>query len=96
VSVAPVDAVLVAGCLLFALSGLRHGFLVGMASSAGVIGGGLLGVVVAPVATRWPLLSELPRLLVAWPRHPRPTAVEIEHKHRSARYCRLRAASDVP
>ncbi len=65
-SVAPVDAVLLAGCLLFALSGLRHGFLVGMASSVGVIGGGLLGVVVASLATRWPLLSEPLRLLVAW------------------------------
>lgn len=37
-----------------------------MASSVGVVGGGLLGVVVAPFATRWPLLSEPPRLLVAW------------------------------
>ena len=44
----PLDAVLVLLGLAFAVSGYRQGFLVGVLSFAGFLGGGLLGIAVGP------------------------------------------------
>lgn len=58
------DLVLVAAALLFAVSGYRQGFVVGVLSFLGFLGGGVLGARAAPaVADSSPFL-ELPRPVV--------------------------------
>ena len=58
------DVVLVVASLLFAVSGYRQGFVVGVLSFVGFLGGGVLGARVAPaVATTGPL-EDLPRTAV--------------------------------
>lgn len=46
------DLVLLAGVALFALSGYRQGFVVGVLSFVGFLGGGLLGAVAAPTVAK--------------------------------------------
>jgi len=59
------DVVLVLAVLLFGLSGYRQGFVVGVLSFAGFLGGGVLGAQLAPTVTSWSVLASLPRAAVA-------------------------------
>ncbi|MGB8651696.1 MAG: MarP family serine protease [Mycobacteriales bacterium] len=59
------DVVLLAGCLLFAISGYRQGFVVGVLSFVGFLGGGVLGAQIAPTLARSGPLQGLPRTTVA-------------------------------
>ena len=59
------DVVLVLAVVLFALSGYRQGFVVGVLSFAGFLGGGVIGARLAPTVTGWSVLSSLPRAGVA-------------------------------
>ncbi len=48
------DVFLLAACVLFGISGYRQGFLIGVLSFAGFLGGGALGAKLAPsLARRW-------------------------------------------
>lgn len=48
------DVVLLVACLVFGLSGYRQGFVVGVLAFAGFLGGGVLGINVAPgIASGW-------------------------------------------
>ena len=58
------DVVLVLAVVLFAVSGYRQGFVVGVLSFAGFLGGGIAGVELAPVVTGWSPLATLPRAAV--------------------------------
>ena len=58
------DVVLVLAVLLFAVSGYRQGFVVGVLSFTGFLGGGVLGAELAPAVTGWSVLSGLPRAAV--------------------------------
>ena len=58
------DVVLVLAVVLFAVSGYRQGFVVGVLSFAGFLGGGVLGAELAPVVTGWSVLAGLPRAAV--------------------------------
>lgn len=53
------DVVLVLAALLFAVSGYRQGFVVGVLSFVGFLGGGVLGARAAPAVAEWGALSEL-------------------------------------
>jgi S1-C subfamily serine protease len=58
------DLVLVVAALLFAISGYRQGFVVGLLSFVGFLGGGVLGAKVAPRLAETEFLENLPRALV--------------------------------
>lgn len=58
------DVILIAASLLFAVSGYRQGFVVGVLSFVGFLGGGVLGAKIAPeIASRGPL-ANFPEALV--------------------------------
>ena len=59
------DVVLLAGAVLFAVSGYRQGFVVGVLSFVGFLGGGVVGATIAPTLARTGPLSGLPRTTVA-------------------------------
>ena len=59
------DIILLSAALLFALSGYRQGFVVGVLSFVGFLGGGVLGATVAPSVARSGPLAGLPRTAVA-------------------------------
>ena len=58
------DIVLVVASLLFAVSGYRQGFVVGVLSFVGFLGGGVLGARVAPAVAATGPLEDLPRTAV--------------------------------
>ena len=58
------DLVLVVAVLLFALSGYREGFVVGVLSFIGFLGGGVLGARVAPTLATWDPLEGVSVLAV--------------------------------
>jgi S1-C subfamily serine protease len=58
------DLVLVLAALLFAVSGYRQGFVVGVLSFVGFIGGGVLGAKAAPGVADASFLADLPRPVV--------------------------------
>jgi len=58
------DVVLVLAALLFAVSGYRQGFVVGVLSFVGFLGGGVLGTRVAPTVASYELFAELPSAAV--------------------------------
>ncbi|MGI8536049.1 MAG: MarP family serine protease [Mycobacteriales bacterium] len=58
------DVVLLVAALLFALSGYRQGFVVGLLSFVGFLGGGVLGAKLAPTVADVELVANLPRSLV--------------------------------
>ena len=58
------DVVLLVASLLFALSGYRQGFVVGVLSFVGFLGGGVLGSRLAPVIADAGPLASLPRTAV--------------------------------
>ena len=58
------DVVLVVAALLFAVSGYRQGFVVGVLSFVGFLGGGVLGAKLAPSVAQLGVLSSLPRSVV--------------------------------
>ncbi|MDP9181672.1 MAG: MarP family serine protease [Actinomycetota bacterium] len=59
------DLVLLAAVVLFAISGYRQGFVVGVLSFVGFLGGGVLGATIAPTLLRTGPLSGLSRTPVA-------------------------------
>jgi S1-C subfamily serine protease len=59
------DVVLLAASLLFAVSGYRQGFVVGVLSFVGFLGGGVLGATVAPTLASSSPLSQFPSTTVA-------------------------------
>jgi S1-C subfamily serine protease len=59
------DLILLGGVVLFAISGYRQGFVVGVLSFVGFLGGGVLGATVAPTLLRTGPLSHLSRTPVA-------------------------------
>ena len=59
------DLVLVVAALLFAISGYRQGFVVGVLSFVGFLGGGVLGARLAPSVAASGPFANLPRALVA-------------------------------
>jgi S1-C subfamily serine protease len=59
------DIVLVVAAVLFAISGYRQGFVVGVLSFVGFLGGGVLGARLAPAAVENPLFADFPRPVVA-------------------------------
>ena len=59
------DVILLVFSLLFAVSGYRQGFVVGVLSFVGFLGGGVVGAVIAPSVARTGPLSGLPRTTVA-------------------------------
>ena len=58
------DVVLIVASLLFAFSGYRQGFVVGVLSFVGFLGGGVLGATVAPSFADWEPLMALPHAVV--------------------------------
>lgn len=58
------DVILVVASLLFAVSGYRQGFVVGVLSFVGFLGGGVLGAKVAPDIARSGPMHNLPEALV--------------------------------
>lgn len=58
------DVVLVLAAVLFAVSGYRQGFVVGVLSFVGFLGGGVLGARVAPTVASYELLADLPSAAV--------------------------------
>ncbi len=58
------DVVLVVACLLFAVSGYRQGFVVGVLSFVGFLGGGVLGAKLAPSVAASQFFSQFPRTVV--------------------------------
>ncbi|MCU1624222.1 MAG: Colicin production protein [Frankiales bacterium] len=59
------DLILVGACLLFGVSGYRQGFVVGVLSFVGFLGGGVVGAKVAPSLAHSSALSGLPATTVA-------------------------------
>jgi S1-C subfamily serine protease len=59
------DVVLLAGALLFAISGYRQGFVVGVLSFVGFLGGGVVGATLAPSLVKSGPLSGLHHATVA-------------------------------
>jgi S1-C subfamily serine protease len=59
------DVVLLAACVLFAVSGYRQGFVVGVLSFVGFLGGGVLGATLAPEVLRSTSLSQTTRTPLA-------------------------------
>lgn len=58
------DLILLLAALLFAVSGYRQGFVVGILSFVGFLGGGVLGAKAAPGLADFGLLADLPPLVV--------------------------------
>lgn len=58
------DIVLLVAVILFALSGYRQGFVVGLFSFVGFLGGGVLGAKLAPTVADIEQLENIPRSLV--------------------------------
>lgn len=58
------DVVLAVAAVLFAVSGYRQGFVVGVLSFVGFLGGGVLGARLAPAAASSAFLATLPRAAV--------------------------------
>jgi S1-C subfamily serine protease len=58
------DVVLVLAALLFAVSGYRQGFVVGVMSFVGFLGGGVLGARMAPALAERGVLADLPAPVV--------------------------------
>lgn len=59
------DLILLGACVLFGISGYRQGFVVGVLSFVGFLGGGVLGAQVAPSLARSGVFSGLPTTTVA-------------------------------
>lgn len=59
------DIFLLVACVLFLISGYRQGFVVGILSFFGFLGGGVLGATFAPSLARTGPLSSLPRTTLA-------------------------------
>lgn len=59
------DVILLVAILLFAVSGYRQGFVVGVLSFVGFLGGGVFGAVVAPTLVRTGPLADVPRTALA-------------------------------
>src|SRR5687768_13998861 len=59
------DLILLAAVVLFAVSGYRQGFVVGVLSFVGFLGGGVVGAMIAPTLVRTGPLSGFPRAAVA-------------------------------
>jgi S1-C subfamily serine protease len=59
------DIILLAASLLFALSGYRQGFVVGVLSFVGFLGGGVLGAKIAPSLAQSSALSNFPSTTTA-------------------------------
>ncbi len=58
------DLVLLGACLLFAVSGYRQGFVVGVLSFVGFLGGGILGAKIAPELARSGPFDTMPQAVV--------------------------------
>lgn len=58
------DVILLVACLLFAVSGYRQGFVVGVLSFVGFLGGGVAGAKLAPSVAQSGFLKDLPEALV--------------------------------
>src|SRR5688572_26581407 len=58
------DIILLVACLLFAVSGYRQGFVVGVLSFVGFLGGGVLGAKMAPSIARSGPLDGFPEAVV--------------------------------
>ena len=59
------DLILLGACLLFGISGYRQGFVVGVLSFVGFLGGGVLGAKVAPSLAHSAIFTGLPTTTVA-------------------------------
>ena len=59
------DLILIAAALLFGVSGYRQGFVVGVLSFVGFLGGGVLGAVIAPSVVEAGPLADVPRVPLA-------------------------------
>ncbi|MGZ6804570.1 MAG: CvpA family protein, partial [Nocardioidaceae bacterium] len=59
------DVVLLSASLLFAVSGYRQGFVVGVLSFFGFLGGGVLGAAFAPTLARTGPFTSFPRTTTA-------------------------------
>lgn len=59
------DVILLAAAVLFGISGYRQGFVVGVLSFVGFLGGGAIGAIVAPTLVRSSALSGIPRTPLA-------------------------------
>ena len=59
------DLILLGACVLFGISGYRQGFVVGVLSFVGFLGGGVVGAKVAPSLAHSSALSGLPATTVA-------------------------------
>jgi len=59
------DVVLVVAAVLFAISGYRQGFVVGVLSFVGFLGGGVLGAKLAPSVVSSQFFTQFPRTVVA-------------------------------
>jgi S1-C subfamily serine protease len=58
------DVILLVACVLFAVSGYRQGFVVGVLSFVGFLGGGVAGAKIAPSVARNDFLKDFPEALV--------------------------------
>lgn len=58
------DVVLAVAIVLFAVSGYRQGFVVGVLSFIGFLGGGVIGAQLAPSVADWPFFVDFPRAVV--------------------------------
>jgi S1-C subfamily serine protease len=58
------DVILVVAAVLFAVSGYRQGFVVGVLSFVGFLGGGVLGAKVAPEIAQSEFFAQFPRVVV--------------------------------
>jgi S1-C subfamily serine protease len=59
------DLALIGAAIVFGISGYRQGFVVGLLSFIGFLGGGVLGAVSAPPLLRSDVLSDLPQVPLA-------------------------------
>ncbi|WP_460303094.1 MarP family serine protease [Actinocorallia aurea] len=59
------DVILIVLIVLFAISGYRQGFIVGLLSFVGFVGGGVLGVLIAPPLVTWVVEGEAQQALLA-------------------------------
>lgn len=59
------DVILIVLLVLFAVSGYRQGFIVGLLSFVGFVGGGVLGVLIAPPLVTWVVEGEAQQALLA-------------------------------
>ncbi|MCY7364203.1 MAG: MarP family serine protease [Frankiaceae bacterium] len=58
------DVVLAVAIVLFAISGYRQGFVVGVLSFVGFLGGGVVGAQLAPSVADWPFFVDFPRAVI--------------------------------